>query len=209
MIQMKPIATVSKHCVSILFLDVVGFSSLRGTTDAAAVFAMLEQLMGACNALASLFGVERIDNFDGCYFAATNYSNPQPDDHAIRLARFALAAISAASEIALHPGRPELGAVQLRAGLHCGPVCGAVVGLHGSRKHTLHGDTVNVASRMQSHGAPGAVRCSAPAAALIEAQGGFGGSGQCLVRKEDGLDVKGLGLMTTFLLSPGAGNGPN
>ena len=76
-----------------------------------------------------------------------------------------------------------------------------MVGAHGGCKHTLHGDAVNVASRMQSHGAAGAVQCSAGAAALIEAQGGIRGGGLRLTRREGGVEAKGLGRMAAFWLA--------
>ena len=76
------------------------------------------------------------------------------------------------------------------------------MGAHGGRKHTLHGDAVNVASRMESHGAAGAVQCSAAAAALIEAQGGA--SGLRLTEREGGVEVKSLGRVRTCWVSASA-----
>ncbi len=55
-------------------------------------------------------------------------SAPQPDDHAARIARFALAVVAAAAAIPIDPDRPELGPVRLRAGFHSGPVVASVVG---------------------------------------------------------------------------------
>ena len=198
------VAAISKPSVSILFLDVVGFSELRGRMAPLAVVSLLERLFGALDSLAAQHGVERIDTIDGCYIAAANFSAHQPADHAVRLARFALAALAAAASTPIDTARPELGAAGLLAGMHCGAVCGRVVGAHGGCKHTLHGDAVNMASRMESHGVAGAVHCSAAAAALIEGQGGSG-EGLRLTRRGEDVEVKSVGRMRTYWLSAGAG----
>ena len=198
------VAAVSKPSVSILFLDVVGFSALRGRVAPLIVLSMLERLFGALDSLTAQHGVERIDTIDGCYIAAANFSAHQPADHAVRLARFALAALAAAASTPIDTARPQLGAAGLLAGMHCGAVCGSVVGAHGGRKHTLHGDAVNMASRMQSHGAAGAVHCSTAAAALIEMQGGCG-DGLRLTRRGEDVEVKSVGRVRTYWVSCGAG----
>jgi hypothetical protein len=64
---------------------------------------------------------------------------------------------------------PERGHVPLRAGMHSGPCMAVVVG-RTDPKYTLLGDTVNVASRMESTGAPGRVQCSARTAQLLKQQ---------------------------------------
>ena len=191
-----------KDSISILFLEVSNYTKLRGSVEPADLFNMLSRLFDTLDILAQQHGVERIDSFDGCYMAAANFSASQPADHACRLARFALAATAAADFDAAptDAGRAALGAPRLLAGMHCGAACGRVVGAHGSRKHTLHGHAVNVASRMQSHGAAGAVQCSAAAAALIEAQGGRA-AGLRVAAREGGVDVKGLGRMRTAWVS--------
>ena len=203
-----------KDSISILFLEVSNYTKLRGSVEPADLFNMLSRLFDTLDILAQQHGVERIDSFDGCYMAAANFSASQPADHACRLARFALAATAAADFDAAptDAGRAALGAPRLLAGMHCGAACGRVVGAHGSRKHTLHGHAVNVASRMQSHGAAGAVQCSAAAAALIQAQAaasgaGAGGGARLRVwRREGGVDVKGLGWMEAYWIC-GAGPG--
>ena len=122
------------------FVEIANYSCMRGTLPPAAVFDMLCRFIDALDALAAHHGMERIDAFDGCYMAATNYSAR----HAFRLARFALAALAAAAALPIDPQRPELGCIRLPAGMHSGAVCGRVVGAHGGQKHTLHGDVVNV-----------------------------------------------------------------
>ena len=203
MMQNRQVAAVSRSSVSILFLDIAGFSELRGSMDPIKVFGLLERLFGAFDALAAQYLVERVDIIDGCYIAATNFCIQQPADHALRLAHFALAAIRIAASTAVDLEKPRSGTVRLLAGMHCGTVCGNVVGTHGGRKYTLHGDAVNVASRMESHGAAGAVQCSPAAAALIEAQGGCGAGGLQLLQRGEEVDVKGVGRMRPFWLSSG------
>jgi class 3 adenylate cyclase len=197
MMRTEPVVSVSKPLVSIVFIDVVSFTTMRSVMEPTLLFSLLERVFCTLDALAAWHGVEHIDTFDGCYVAAANYSFAQPADHAVRLARFAAAAVADASVIAIAPLRPDLGPVRLSAGMHCGAVCGSVIGAHGGRKHTLHGDAVNVASRMQSHGAAGAVQCSAAAAALIEEQGGLA-QGLQLAAREGAVEVKSLGRMRTF-----------
>ena len=204
MIQKRQIVVVSKASVSVLFLNVTDYAKMRGSMSPVKMLKMLELLFHTFDDLATEYGVERIDTIDGCYMAAANFSISQPADHAARLARFALVAVQAAASIAIDEAHPDLGTVRLLAGMHCGTVCGRVVGTHGGRKHTLHGDAVNVASRMESHGAPGAVQCSSAAAALIEAQGGCNGESLQLTRRGEVVDIKGVGRMRTFWVSLGA-----
>jgi guanylate cyclase soluble subunit beta len=198
MMRNQQVAVVSKPCVSIAFLEIAGYSALRSSSDPVALCSLLARLWDTLDALAAHHGVERIDAFDGCYMTASNYSAQQPADHAVRLARFATAAIAAAAAFAVNP----LGPVRLLGGMHCGAVCGRVVGAHGGRKHTLHGDAVNVASRMQSHGAAGAVHCSAAAAALIEQQGA---GGLRVTPRGGSMEVKSLGRVCTSWVSRRAG----
>ena len=115
--------SASQHeSVSVLFLDIADYSTMRCNLSPAAVFDMLRRFTHALDALAAHHGVERIDAFDGCYMAATNYSARQPADHAVRLARFALAAVAAAAALPVDPQRPELGCIRLLADAQRGGV---------------------------------------------------------------------------------------
>jgi class 3 adenylate cyclase len=198
-IQGKAVDPISKPSVSIFFSDIADYSILRGSMEPATICCMLERLFSKLDKLAALHSVQRVDAIDGCYIAAANFSAHQPTDHAVRLAQFALDAMAAATTTAIDEERPELGPVRLLAGMHCGTVCGSVVGALGGRKYTLLGDAVNVASRMGSNGAAGAVQCSAASAAQIEAQGGIGRELELLAR-DGGVEVKGRGHMAACWL---------
>jgi class 3 adenylate cyclase len=190
-----------KDPVSIYFCNIVDYSTMCSCMEPLKLINMLERLFAKLDRLAILHGVQMIDTMDGCYIAATNFVSDQSADHAPRLASFALAALAAAGETAIDAGQPNLGSVSVRAGLHCGAVCGSVLGTHGGRKHTILGDAVNVASRMQSQGSPGAVQCSSAFAALLAAQDGVGGAVE-LVQREGKVAVKGIGPMQTFWIVP-------
>ena len=198
MIQGNAISNTRHESVSLFFSNIVDYAVLRSTMDPEALIDMLDRLFRRLDALAALHGVQTIDAVDGCFIAATNILSDQRTDHAVHLARFALSALAVAAATPLDPSRPALGGVQIRAGLHCGAVSACMLGAHGGLKYTLLGDAVNVASRMESHGSPGAAQCSTAAAALIAAQGGVVGA--VLREREGGVDVKGLGRMSTFWL---------
>jgi class 3 adenylate cyclase len=199
MMSGQTVAPTRHESVSLLFANIVDYPTLRGSMDPMSLIDMLGRLFRKLDSLADLHGVQPIDTVDGCYIAATNLHSNQ-GDHAVRLARFAQAALAAAETTPLDAGRPALGGVRLRAGMHCGVVSACVIGAHGGRKHTLLGDAVNIASRMESHGCAGTVQCSATAAALIAAQGGDE-AGAWLRRREGDVDVKGRGRMTTYWLA--------
>ena len=185
----------------------VDYTAFRCSMQPIKLFDLLTRLFAKLDLLADQHAVQRVDAIDGCYIAAANFSTKQPKDHALRLARFAVDAMAAASSTLLDEGRPELGTVRLQAGLHCGAVCGGMMGTHGGRKYTLVGDAVNVASRMGSQGSAGAVQCSGAFAAEMGAEAGEEyGEGLDLMRRAGVLDVRGWGRMQTYWLTWTAGS---
>lgn len=118
-------------------------------------------------------------------------------DHLDRVARMALrlGPAVASIEAARRHG------IQFRVGIHCGPV---VAGVIGTRKfiYDIWGDTVNLASRMESHGVPGRVQVTAAVEERLRGRFGFESRGLT--------EVRGKGLMPTFFLvgeAPGPASG--
>jgi class 3 adenylate cyclase len=166
----KKVQPISRLSASLFFSDVVGFTTISSSLSADKVSRMLDNLFRRLDRLAYLHGVQKVDVVGDAYVAATNFTEDQPEDHAARLARFAIDAVAAAQTVPVDEEDPgQHGFLQVRAGLHSGAVTG-IVGERGALKYTLVGEAVGVASRMESSGAAGRIQCSAAMALLIREQ---------------------------------------
>lgn len=172
---------------TVLFADIVGFTQMSERMPAAEIVGVLDEIFARFDDLADVHGLEKIKTIGDAYMAAAGVPDARPD-HALAAARMALAMQDAIAEFsARHPG------LQLRIGLHSGPL---VAGVIGRRKfaYDVWGDTVNVASRMESQGVPGRVQVSATTAELLGAA--------LRVEPRGPIEVKGKGPMPVFLIIP-------
>jgi hypothetical protein len=92
MLDGKEIKQISKDPVSIFFSDIVGFTTLSSEMNVVQVSNLLHSLFSKFDRLAYIHGVQKVDVIGDAYVAATNFTEDQPNDHAARLARFALGA---------------------------------------------------------------------------------------------------------------------
>jgi class 3 adenylate cyclase len=138
--------------VTVLFGDIVGFTALSSQISAAEVVDMLNGLFSRFDQVASELGIEKIKTIGDCYMAVCGLPKPC-SDHADRMARMALRMAEATRQYAQEKGLD----LQLRIGINSGPV---VAGVIGATKfiYDLWGDTVNLASRMESTGVPGGIQ---------------------------------------------------
>ena len=169
MLKGTTVEPVSRDMASVLFTDIVGFTTISSSLDAHKVLDLLNRLFRKFDRLAYIHGVQKIDVIGDAYVAATNFTDDQPTDHAARLAHFALAVVAAAAETVVDEDGDQAACVAIRAGIHCGPVTGAVL-RPGGCKYTLMGDTAQVAAQMESTGVAAQVQCSAAAAAVLRQQ---------------------------------------
>ncbi len=171
--------------VGILFADLVGFTRVSSQLGPEATVRRLNELFTAFDALAATYGVEKIKTIGDAYMVVSG-APESSEGHLEQLADMALAMQNAA-EAAWSGAEP----VALRLGLHVGPV---VAGVIGRRKFTydLWGDTVNMASRLESHGQAGAVHVSEAVAARLRSTHHL--------EARDVIELKGIGECRTWWL---------
>jgi adenylate cyclase len=172
---------------TVLFADLVGFTPLAGRSTADEVVGMLDALFGAFDEATDRLGLEKIKTIGDAYMAAGGVLDAETD-HAERVVRLGLAMLETTHAFALRTGLP----LELRVGVHSGPLVAGVIG-HRRLSYDLWGDTVNTASRMESHGVVGAVHVSRATADLL---------GTTFQISPRGLTaIKGKGELETFVVT--------
>jgi len=172
--------------VTVLFADIVAFAPLADHLPPAQLVTLLNDVFSAFDRVAGRYGLEKIKTMGDCYMVVGGLPVPLPD-HAEAVAEAALDMLAALAELNARRTPP----LELRIGIHTGPV---VAGVIGTRKfsYDLWGDTVNTASRMESHGLPGCVQVSRATYARLR--------GRYVIEERGVVNVKGKGQMDTFLL---------
>jgi len=148
--------------VSVLFADLVNFTALAERMSPQDLVTMLNELFSGFDGLVEKYGLEKIKTIGDCYMVAAGVPTSRPD-HAVALASLAL-------DMRDWLRRPDVncGMLEIRIGISSGPV---VAGVIGKKKfsYDLWGDTVNTASRMESHGEPGTIQITKTTRDLIQA----------------------------------------
>ena len=172
---------------TVMFADIVGFTSLASRLKPTKVVDVLNTLFGELDSIADRHEVEKIKTIGDSYMAVGGVPLRQRD-HAERIANVALEVMPAIEQL----GRTMDLPLSARIGVHSGDV---VAGVIGRRKfiYDLWGDTVNTASRMESHGVAGRIQVSDGVRELI------GDKFHLEPRGE--IEVKGKGNMATYWLT--------
>jgi guanylate cyclase len=180
---------IAEHhdAVTVLFADLVGFTEQSSVMAPAELVALLDRIFSAFDRLADAEGLEKIKTIGDAYMAAAGVPERR-QDHLEAVARTALAM---RDEIAGMAARSGQGWLAVRIGIDTGP---AVAGVIGRRKfiYDLWGDTVNTASRMESHGLAGQIQVTDRVATAL--------GPAFSLRARGTIEVKGKGPMATFLL---------
>jgi class 3 adenylate cyclase len=140
--------------VTVLFADIVGFTPLAARLPADEVVGVLGRLFARFDELVAARGLEKIKTIGDAYMVAGGLPEPL-EDHAARVVELGLAMIDVAEQEG-----DRIGDLQLRIGVHSGPVIGGVIG-HRKFAFDIWGETVNVASRLESQGVRNRVHVSA------------------------------------------------
>lgn len=172
--------------VSVLFADIVGFTPLSAKLSPTELLEMLNHVFSGFDQLAGRHGLEKIKTIGDAYMAAGGLPEPRVD-HLSAMAQLALEMQESVRQLG-----GVYGSLNLRIGLHTGSV---IAGVIGTRKfiYDVWGDTVNIASRLESHGAPGRVHVSEAVCQRLQSQFNFEPRGA--------VELKGRGPLITFFLN--------
>lgn len=170
--------------VTVLFADLVGFTSMASRLSASEVAAMLSDLFSKFDELVGERNLEKIKTIGDAYMAVGGLPEPLPD-HVHRIVDLALAMLESTRSSEQFPG------LSMRIGIHSGPVAGGVIGTRRFA-YDVWGNTVNIASRLEKAGVPGRIHVSEEVRTAT--------SGMFEYEPRGALDLRGLGAITTYLL---------
>ncbi len=172
--------------VTVLFSDLVGFTELSTGISASTLVKKLNRIFIAFDRLTEQYGLEKIKTIGDAYMLVGGAPTPR-SDHAEAVANLALEMLKTLEE--LNKGMHDN--FKIRIGIHTGPIVAGVIGEH-KFNYDLWGDTVNIASRMESQGIPDSIQLSETTYQRIK--------DKFICERRGPIDVKGKGKMVTYLL---------
>ncbi len=172
--------------VTVLFADLVGFTRMSEQLPPAELVAMLNKIFSMFDQLAEKHGLEKIKTIGDEYMAASGLPMPRPD-HAEAMAEMALDMLAVIERF----NTKRKSGVRIRIGMNCGPVTAGII---GTKKfaYDLWGDTVNIASRMESHGIANAIQVTESTYKRLRHKYAF--------QRRGIIHVKGKGALCTYFL---------
>lgn len=173
---------------TVVFCDIVGFTQRAGTCSTTDLMADLETVFQIMDHAARRHGIEKIKTIGDAYMAVAG-APIQSDDHALRSVHFALDVLRELHSVDTSTGDPII----LRIGIHSGPIVAGVIGTW-KFGYDVWGQTVNIASRIESLAAPGTIMISAATAALLDPSVTLTDHGFCQLR--------GVGPVHCFAIEP-------
>lgn len=172
--------------VTVAFADLVGFTALSSEMPPAEVVTLLNGLFTRFDVAAQELGIEKIKTVGDAYMAVCGLPILVPN-HAERMVRMAIRMVHITREHAMEHGV----SMKLRVGINSGPVVAGVIG-KSKYIYDLWGDTVNLASRMESGGIPDSVQVTRPVYEKLKDQFVFEARGE--------IEVKGKGNVEAWVL---------
>lgn len=171
---------------TVLFADIVGFTSMSSNREPGEILVFLNGLFTRFDEVAKRHGIEKIKTIGDAYMAVSGILPTHPD-HVKQMVEMALEMLAAVKSYELVVNFP----LSIRIGVNTGPV---VAGVVGTTKfiYDLWGDTVNMASRLESTGIPGVIQVSRSVYESLKENYNFESRGP--------IEVKGKGLVETWLL---------
>ncbi len=186
--------------VSILFADIVGFTSMTSHMPPHAVVGLLNHVFGQFDQIIRKHGCEKIKTIGDGYMAAAGVPIAS-EDHAERISRAALEmqrGIELPAEVSQYIDAGTK--IRVRVGIHCGP---AIAGVIGEERfvYDLYSDAVNTAARMEQSGLPGRIHVSTDFAQHLRSRAETMKSSEFDFESREEVEIKGKGKMQTYFLS--------
>jgi adenylate cyclase len=173
--------------VTVLFADIVDFTAMSSGEDPVDIVNLLNEVFSLFDDLAAKYGLEKIKTIGDAYMVAAGIPEPRPD-HTEAIVKFAVDMLKALETHEGFHSEPIL----LRIGINIGPVVAGVIG-HQKFSYDLWGDTVNVASRMESSGLANRIQVTKTVKEKLDGNYNF--------EERDPIFIKGKGMMVTYLLA--------
>lgn len=171
---------------TVMFVDIVGFTKMSAAMPPEKVVLFLNRLFTQLDAVTASRGLEKIKTIGDAYMVASGAPEARPD-HAQAAAALALEI----RELVKNLATPDGNRLDVRIGIHTGPVIAGVIGVT-KLSYDLWGDTVNTASRMESHSEPGVIQVSDVTHGILKDTFRFESRGT--------VQIKGKGPMNVYAL---------
>lgn len=188
-LEENPDATIAKSFpkVTVLFTDIVGFTKMSSEMQADDIVKVLNGIVTEFDICAKKNGVEKIKTIGDSYMAASGLCENSDNDGAKKIMKYAKEILLIIDKF----NKTSPIKIQIRIGINTGPVVAGVIG-KSKFIFDIWGDTVNVASRMESSGRPQQIHVSEQT--YIELKKNF------IFKESLDVDVKGKGLMHTYFI---------
>jgi class 3 adenylate cyclase len=146
---------------TVLFCDLVGFTRIASQMTPLELIHNLNSIFSEFDALTQGLGVEKIKTIGDAYMAVAGIPQARPD-HAETAAELALGMLTALERV----NAASRTHFQIRIGMHTGAVVAGIIGTH-KFIYDVWGDTVNIASRLETNSAPGRIQVSGETRAAL------------------------------------------